>query len=117
MDSKHTPVRDIKDTIETGDLIIPHKYCFDKNHKLGKPEVFTVVEFEGGYGIVDLKESALIDSFDYHSDNGVDIGGWYSTEQAVQKEFDAAFGKDNYTIIKKYTVDYFLPTILSRLGL
>lgn len=128
MDNKHTPIRDIKDTIETGDLIIPNKYCFDENHKLytpenypkdklGQPEIFTVVKYEGGYGIVDFTDNSLLDSYDYFSDNGTDIGGWKSTEEAVQVTCDRAFGNDNYVIIKKYTIDYFLPTLLSRLGL
>lgn len=127
MDNKYTSMRDIKDTIETGDLIIPNKYCFDENHKLytpenypkdklGKPEIFTVVKYEGGYGIVDLTDNSLLDSYDYFSDNGTDIGGWKSTEEAVQVACDRAFGNDNYVIIKKYTIDYYLPTILSRLG-
>lgn len=117
-----------KSTIEAGDLIIPNKYCFDKNHKLytpenypkdklGKPEIFTVVKYEGGYGIVDLTDNSLLDSYDYFSDNGTDIGGWKSTEEAVQVTCDRAFGNNNYVIIKKYTVDYYMPVILSRLGL
>ena len=128
MNNKYTPMRDIKLTIETGDLIIPNKYCFDENHKLytpenypkdklGKPEVFTVVDFEGGYGIVDLKESSLLDSYDYHSDNGRSLGGWYSTEKNAQEDFDDAFGTNNYVIIKKYTVDYYMPAILSSMWL
>lgn len=112
--------------VEAGDLIIPNKYCFDTNHKLytpktypkdslGTPEVFTVVDFETGYGIVDLKESSLLDSYDYRSDNGADMGGWYSTEKAAQEDFNDAFGTNNYVIIKKYTVDYYMPAILSSL--
>lgn len=115
-----------KYTIETGDLIIPNKYCFDENHKLytpenypkdklGKPEVFIVVDFESGYGIVDLKESSLLDSYGYRSDNGRSLGGWYSTEKNAQEDFDDAFGINNYVIIKKYTVDYYMPAILSSM--
>lgn len=113
-------------TIEAGDLIIPNKYCFDTNHKLytpktypkdslGTPEVFTVVDFETGYGIVDLKESSLLDSYDYRSDNGADMGGWYSTEKAAQVAFNDAFGENNYVIIKKCGIDKYIFAMIYEL--
>lgn len=114
--------------IELGDLFIPKKYCFDENHewiepkdypkdKLGVPEVFTAVEYEGGYGIVDLTEGALLDSVDYRSDNGNYMGGYYSTESELQTDCDLAFGNDNYVIIKKYAIDNYMPKILKELRL
>lgn len=112
--------------IETGDLIIPKKYCLDENDnwftpenypedKLGKPEFFTVVDFEGGYGIVDLKESSLIDSYDYRSDNGASLGGWYSTEDIAQVAFNDVFGENNYVIIKKHDIDKYIFAMIYNL--
>lgn len=119
MDNKDASMRDIKFTIELGDWFIPKKYYSSKSHEFTKVKdcfnVFTVVEFESGYGIVDLANNALLDSNDYHSDNGRSLGGWYSTEAELQSDCDYVFGKDNYIIIKKCTIDYYLPAILSSL--